>query len=387
MKNFIERCVIILDYLLLIQQDLMRCPWALQVGRCSGSLRIERRANRDELTTLVVLDLPLVKQWAEESVDDCSRCTENGWPKNIHPKNCIGHAIAVMTANILSLSLLEPDLDTIRLFISTYRVFVNYAGTTGLADKVYWSLTTPMSSKCIITDVIDYLKVLLGHEIHHREEWVASSFKGQVLVPILFEEMELRKEPCIQFQCLPGILVSQENPQSPPLRYILSDVHPICSTTDSLLTVDSSQILSLSRFKSMESEWRNRVSKDRMYVHLALRASTDPQVRVNPSSILKRFTQLIFAPPCPHSPETLPSEALEGFEFIHPKEFLRESRITSSHRNIAVYAVQGNDALRLMNLGALFGYEVDGLAVIGGDSCLACALELCRQIHAKHLIC
>ena len=295
-----------------------------------------------------------------------------------------------MTANILSLSLLEPELDTIRLFVSAYRDSVNHAG---LADKVHQSLTTRVSFEYAIAEVIGYLGVLLGHEkvyprqISHREEWVASSFKGQVLVPTLFEKMELRKEPCIQFQCFPGVLVPQEKPQSSPLRYIVSNVYPLCSTRDSLLTIDSSQVLSLSRFMPIENEWKNYVSKDRMYVHLALKACTDSQVRVNPSLVLKRLTQAIFAPPCPHSPKTLQNEELEGFEFIHPVDFLHESRITSSHQKIAVYAVQGNDALRLMILGALFRYEVDGVAVVGGDSCLACALELCRQVHAKHLIC
>ena len=179
--------------------------------------------------------------------------------------------------------------------------------------------------------------------------------------------------------------MSQDKVLNPPLRFVISDTSPLNSTVDHVVTVPTSQIGSLARFGHMQHEWRNRIEGECMVVHLAPKASPGFHARVNPHFVLAQCVQALFAPSCSHPPDQLPDHVIEDHMFVHPDHFFSEEE--SQRKTIAVYAVRGNDPLRMMVLGALYGLAAEGRVVVGGDACLACSLKLCRRANVRHLVC
>ena len=123
-----------------------------------------------------------------------------------------------------------------------------------------------------------------------------------------------------------------------------------------------------------------------MIVHLTLKASTDSHVRVNPYFVLAQTARAILAPSCPHPQDQLPNDALEDYAFIHPGDFFHEKEEEPLDK-ISIFAVRGNDGLRMMILRALSMSALRGRVVVGGDSCLTCSLKLCRRANSRHLLC
>ena len=200
-----------------------------------------------------------------------------------HIRQHVSSAIATLTAYVLALSLLEPDLDAIRLLFDK-SFHLNKGWGNRLYRIIISALVADRRFQCQAFDVISHLQKLLGHKDVPSQQgrWIASSSRGQVVSPSLFESMELSREPCLQFLCIPAILLAQDKVLGPPLRFVISNTGPLSSTVDHVVIVPTSQIGSLSRFGYMQHEWRSRVDGDCMVVYLAPTVSTGLHARVNP---------------------------------------------------------------------------------------------------------
>lgn len=335
-----------------------------------------------------------MKQWGEETFKSCSQCRYDSDPftptLEDHVKTHFGCSIAVIVAHILTLSLLVTDLSSCRLYFDQSQE--NRFFSEGAVDVIYNTLKDNIPCALKPLQVMKYLKLLLGHDHEtlprdpwmKREDWIASSDKGQIILPSLFESMRLTREPCLQILCYQGILLSRDKPFGPPLRLIVSEGKTVGREPD-MLTVSTAQIGSLSRFKSLQYEWRTRRKAEIMFVHLSLKASTNYYAKVDPFSILRESTTVLFAPRCTHPLDDMPNDAIQDYVFVHPESFFLVRR--PEDNVLAIYAVRGNDALRLMLLGSVHSCDRNEYKVVGKNSCLNCCLKLCREVGGKRLIC
>ena len=83
----------------------------------------------------------------------------------------------------------------------------------------------------------------------------------------------------------------------------------------------------------------------------------------------------------------MPDNAIEDYLFVHPDFFFDIKKVPAGA--ITIYAVRGNDPLRVMVIGylSIHSEESSSNVVVGGDTCLACSLALCRRADAKYLVC
>ena len=347
--------------------------------------------------------MPLAREWANTTRKKCCNLSEK-----THIRDHIGGEIATLTANILVLSLLETDFETLRLqFDKKYDAMQARTYQDDMYTPVYEALVNNSPAVCGPATILSYLRRLLGHPEPPSSEgsWIASSYRGQVLFPRLFETMKLESEPSMRFLSVPGIMMRQGPANSPRLRYITSSVKGYGDDTPSMLeAIPSSEIHSLSRFNAIKSEWRSRLDKENLQAHVSVEVSTGDYVRVNPYYFLLQPVPLFFPRPCSHSIDQLGKEAIEDYEFVHPRWFLKRSSKPRQQDKIRVYAVRGNDPLRVMILGHLnacldnwinigstiavhWNTCLDDLIVIGSNACLSCSLDLCRRVGSRQLIC
>ena len=346
----------------------------------------------------VVFDLPVVKQWGEETYESCSarRNDHDHFEKDCptleaRVKDKFGELIATIVTHVLTLSLLVTDLSSCRLHFD--EIESDQFARNPATFVIYSVLTTNLPFSLGPLEVMENLKMLLGHDHEHlpHGRWIASSDKGQIILPSLFESMRLRREPYLQIYCYPGILLSQDKPFGPPLKVMVSDQRDQLMTAGNeldMVTVPTAQIGSLSRFSSLQYEWRTRRvsgrSSEIMTVHLCLKASTGYYAKICPFQMLTESMEVLFAPKCTHPLEDTPNDAVKDYCFVHPESFFRSCK--REDNGIAVYAVRGNDALRLMLLGFRGSYDPSE-KVVSANACLSCGLIFCKKACAKLLIC
>lgn len=359
----------------------------------------------------IVLDLELVKQWAEMDKANCELCQmidqdheERKYHRHSshsHLKDHCGAKIGLMVTNILALSLLGPDFHTLLIHLPPAHYIDKRLLTLNPLKGDFRSVVEKAldhGNRVYVTAnmIISWIQGILGIESpftssSDRRNWIASSVKGQVVFPHLLETMVFGYEPCLQIVCIPGVLSHLDKSQSLPLRSIVGD-SGICARTDQAISIPSLQVGNLSRFGSTRHEWKCRRSEaETMLVHLAPNILTGSQIKINPKKVLEGSFQALFAPECSHARDEQLSCVIEDYYFVHPDCFFSSVEGPEKDERIAIYAVRGNDPLRMMILGQLrgdeWGNDAFKYAVIGGHSCLSCSLNLCRRADVKFLIC
>lgn len=342
-----------------------------------------------------------MKQWAKVDQIKCRRCqrknkspAERGYHYSIehHLDEC-GDKIAIMVTNILALSLLGPDLHTLLIRLPRPHEYGEV-----FKFEVKRALVRGSRVQVAARTIIDGIRGMLGTDFPSNytwpsDGWIASSVKGQVAFPRLLATMVVGYEPCLQIVCVPGILSFLEKPPSPALQSVVGEgqYRPMIKQVTKATTVPSSQVGNLSRFTSVKHEWKCRSDGYRMVVHLTPKDTTGNCIMINPNDVLEQSFRVLFAPDCSHPRDQQPNHVIEDYYFVHP-DLLFSHRLTEKDEQIAIYAVRDNDPLRLMILGSLprftFGSHDNSVsAVVGGNSCLSCSLNVCRQCDAKRLIC
>ena len=342
-----------------------------------------------------MLDLPIVKQWAEESEKHCHECQNTSdstvtKSENHHLAKHVSPKIAILVAQVLAVSLLEPDMKSSRLYFDHGSHDSSRWLGSSLFGRVEFALRSNEPSDCDARDVVAHVKTLLGHGMFNRanETWMASSSKGQVLFPCVYETMELLLAPSLAFYCAPGILSHQDGTYGFKLREVESEdtLKDHYTWPQQRMTIPSSEIDSLSRFSSIQHEWKTRIEGDRMFVQLTTKHFAWNSPKVDPFESLIQAAELWFAASCSHPADKLPNDSIEDYEFIHSDHLLRT--VQGDPKKIQVYAVRGNDPLRFAILGTLKGtFGATLPAVIGGNACLSCSLALCRRVERKYLVC
>ena len=202
-------------------------------------------------------------------------------------------------ADILALSLLDSELGSIRaLFdgsIQSREVEVDQLSTSPEGDfisVVDKALRNRETDECEARLIVSNVRKLLGHNyLQAKASWIASSFKGQVLLPSLYGSLHLRHSPSLQFYCMPGILSYQDGPKGLNLRRVECErafIHRNAGhRQEALMTVPTSNVDALSRFSSTELVWKTRMDGERLLVHLSPGEDAAKLCRVDPAESLK----------------------------------------------------------------------------------------------------
>ncbi|KAI9893039.1 MAG: hypothetical protein M1814_000923 [Vezdaea aestivalis] len=364
-------------------------------------------------------DVPVLRQWAHKcgqsqpkscnNSSDWSNTDSNNKPLGWIEK-FINRSISEILSVVLTLSTIHSNLEEVRLFSDLKRGPANWTHDSSDPDLEFPNVISPntkhrkLSSELVGLfqkstqlrwtehDVFHELVALLNHKgiltlpgpSGGLQHYLGTSDHGQVLFFSLMLEMRLEKAPRTSFMCLPGVFSMKGRPKGEHFRSLVSskgiNVHPQPSPG-----IPSSQIGNLSRFASLQHEWNFRIIPGSVLVHLSLKDYQGKSTRVEPWLVIAGRARLKFAPSCNHPQGIIQEETMEDYEFVHPDDFFQGGRGTSK---ICVYAVRGNDPLRLMIIGALDSVLNGwGSAVFSRDACLKCSLDLCREKNAHYLIC
>ena len=333
-------------------------------------------------------DLPVLRQWAKEDFFQIEEGAENehmssglGDPP---PITRASRSVSLLIAHILSLSLLNTDLASVRLRFS--RNWISNHGTDGrLCSHLFNALRHHEWKYYKWSDVLVHMLDILGHINPPKptSDWLGSSRRGQVVLPSLLLDPELENAPCYRFICLPGVLTVQDRPKGE----IFEAITPAAGTVidHEPIPVPSAQIKALTRFAALEHEWICRILPGSLQVSLGLKDHTQSYGRSNLQAVVQACGHVIFIPPCGHAQNQVKAERIEDYIFIQPSDFLKGPGNASDKRKIKVYAVRGNDPLRLMVIGALR----NKLELIGFSryACFQCSLKTCRKEGANFLVC
>ncbi|KAL9115400.1 MAG: hypothetical protein Q9227_000721 [Pyrenula ochraceoflavens] len=174
----------------------------------------------------IVADLPILKQWARDSESACTRCKlarasfedQDRSPQNHLEKHIIDR-LALVCENVLALSLLDGDLEDVRLYFDKRIQF--QSPTTSDSGELLAVMQQILKGEAIqhesisVDALINHLRKLLAHETRHLwldGYWVASSNRGQVLFPKSFESTRLEQSPRLTLKVVPGILNRADRP-------------------------------------------------------------------------------------------------------------------------------------------------------------------------------
>ncbi|KAL9623693.1 MAG: hypothetical protein Q9160_002149 [Pyrenula sp. 1 TL-2023] len=311
--------------------------------------------------TTAIADLPILRQWAQESESTCVRCgmaragheDHTYSSENYFEFHILGRLVSVV-ATILVLSLLDVDPEDLRLFF----------------DK----------------------KFLLKSLVKHEDE--------PVLGDDLWIVMSMERRPCLTLMVIPGIFKRADQPNGPCYRGAISQGRKYSMDRDFMI-VPSEQITSPSHFKTMSYEWRARTESDFIITTLSKKDNSGELATVNPFFVLMAIPKLVFANACPHNPNEnkLMENKIEDYVFVHPNDFFcalvaRDRNVENLGDNypyvggnILIFASRGNDALRTMIVGSLGNMDTWNAAVIGQMACFTCSLNLCWRLNSRILIC
>ena len=365
---------------------------------------------------LPLMKLGLIQLWCREKIEKCPECQRvaNGFENinNAHDQTHedeVARAISLVAANILTLSLIK-QLDGLLLYydsriqIRDNNFTVSYTELSGVIASAIKSSSVSSGS---VKDILNHILSLLHHEVREEiimEEWVMSAFRGQVLYPRIFESGIITQFNTLELVCLQRsvLLKAPGSSKKGPVAAFSGQQfkivkghapHPGDLLPVTPLKVSLQDIGSLGEFSNWKCEWQSRVTEDYIYAHLALDSHEKFQ-RTNPFAILGPLALALHPRPCAHEKTVHMSEVTSDFEILHPHSFFNVQHKKATDP-IAVFAVQGNELLRIMILGAIWRNMVTGQptarpsrprVVIGSATCLACLLDFCRQTQSKFLL-
>ena len=366
------------------------------------------------LTSALVFDLPVIRQWAKESCDPMEQSDEmttlNSSPDdeqvrelrerlgNSYPIIRICRSLSILLAHVLVISLLDTSLDSARLYFDKDWI-EKHEVESRICSQIFEALRWSACKACELSTIVQHMIELLGHVSppnkslqllgqkdppNELDKWLGTSRRGQVLLSKLLLDVKIQNAPCYQFICVPGVLSVYDRPKGEIFEAVTSTEAPF--TDYNPIPVPSTQIGFLTRFASLEHEWLYRILPNRLQVNLNIKNHVQAFSRSDLRSAFRACGQVIFIPPCGHDRDHVKPARLEDHVFVPPDDFLKGVP-HAGFGKVLVYAVRGNDPLRLMIIGALEGSHEDTKIGFSRYACLQCSLDVCRKQNLWHLIC
>ena len=353
----------------------------------SRMLNYGKQARSSELLSLphstLVTDLPLVKSFLRDCRQKCKciKCNPSGTPRH-RSATCdvvrFFQNVSEFSADVLALSLFElPET----LLVELDRRNAPSRVKSHLQQIILAIITDGEPTTSQVHLFLHSALIRIGHYTEERdmEKWIASSYKGQVAYPKIFETQNPGEKGYLALSWAPGLL-----------RYD-GEVYPrayAAGNSSAMGYIDSDQPVTVpcNLVPGMNMRWQVARSDEKLHVRLCVPSSPtyDGRGDFSPSTVLKHLPLTLVAQGCFHDGDTALDPPDAGCRYVGPLEF--DSRNPDEAvATIDVVAVDGNDGLRMVAL--IRASDGNRLALVRNNACLACCLAICRRAKHNLLIC
>ena len=333
---------------------------------------------------LLRTDLPVVESCIKDLRRNC-RCTSCYYNRlskceKDHRALFVG-VISHFIAHTLALSLFD-FLEALLIHLSSEHCeFPNF-------KNAITSILTQGRSEPVVCPAMDILQValsLVGHNVEDgisSQQWVISSFKGQVVYPKIFETQCFEKRGYLMISWAAGLLRYEGESYSQGVSERSSTLIP-----DTLIHHDSETVNILRNLvPDQKLVWKVSRGDNILYVNMGIQDTINGlrHMSKNPLWVLLNLAHSFILKICPH-PSDSPLAKSYRLQYTGPlspyKIDLCDNRIHP--HMISAAAVEGNDGLRMLCLT----YSYPAPCVIRKDACLTCCIDLCQRTGYSLIIC
>jgi hypothetical protein len=324
----------------------------------------------------LITDLPLVTLYRDSVKKDC-KCAECVGESAKLYTICMGEKvlsiIGSLVADVLALSLLDCT-EPVLLYIK------RSPRANQFEKSVHAVLSRGQYTPCRVEDVIDWALGLVGHDVSplKEENWIMSSYRGQVFYPRLFETETLEREGLLVMSGAPGALRHGGLVYNKTMsnRY---EHRIMAGTPDAIMSklVAAPVVRPLNLLQEHSIKWE--VTRGDNMLHISL-LSTCSHATFNPFAIICGAVQSLYIEHCPHSPDTPLIKPDPFATYTSPFYPWGEKTNNRDEDKIGVVAVHGNESLRMLSLVSGIG------AVVQQNACLQCSLDVCRSAGYSFVI-
>ena len=339
---------------------------------------------------ILVTDLPLVKLWAEET--------------RIERENDFAHRLSFIIADILALTLFDSSLDHLMLYYPKSNT-ISARAQSGWPSYVRDILLDGRPRACPTVAILSWVLQMVDHQVQanvKEQDWVASSFRGQVVFPEIFETHSLGSEGFLKMVCIPGVLFSgSRNIQR------VSQVRCMPAQYTTSRNDFGSDVVTrcVNLFPTEKIQWRTSLQADFLYAGIGW---TGVFTNTRPFDVLRAFSHACMLKSCSHrSDEEMSRNYASSSQLgcLSPGDnSVISERLAGKPVKIGVYPVIDNDGLRLLSFAStacsekeldqlLEQLEVDyewdrGICetVVNENACLTCLVKAARLWNCKYIV-
>jgi hypothetical protein len=283
-----------------------------------------------------------------------------------------------------TLSFIMMDIFALSLFDSPSPLLVKLSlhreGGVQMDHDIAEVIQTGIPHKFESYHILEWARGMVGHLVQKEDHDLIMTYGGgQVVYPIVFDTLHIRKQGYLKLCSLPGILrydgaaydvvSSSYLEEAPPRAYDNLPSFPIVS-------------LPLNLFTNLKLSWSLSVRDDRELkasIVLLSQANKFMAVEPNPMDLLHNLGDALLVESCPHDCRAQLKLADRFSSYSSPWQTHKEALDSTSQ--VDVVAVDGADDLRCFAV-ACTGAPV----VLRRNSCLACCLNVCRETNVHVLI-
>ena len=230
-----------------------------------------------------------------------------------------------------------------------------------------------------LDSIIRHCRLLIGHffddNVSYSQHYycVASSYRGQVIFPAMFESLILNGGYLTRLLGGKGQLRYRGNAYD----FVMSSINrPSVPPETHAQPVD--RPLNLIKSKDTKIRWKVEIGSRHLDVKFE---SVATNLSGGPMQCLYSAAHSIFVPQCAHDKEARTPEPDSYAIYVTPTYVAQvEGPDDEDLKKIQVIAVAGDDDLRFMALVNGFG------GVIRGNACLECCLAICRRTDLPYVI-
>ena len=316
----------------------------------------------------VILHLDVLR--GECSCANCNAASFQRFRKCTVEKFYIG--LTFVCADILALSLFGAEIPLLHV---KWRWNGNTEFITAINSIISTRESDPYDSCIKPFDLLNYALALTGSGIDERNQrkhgWIMSSFKGQVMYPVLYETLCYEKRGYLTLNCLPGRIRYNGEVYTQvygrPYRFDLNDLKDLSGPA-----VKGPRNL----IPDMRIVWLLQQADDVLEASLSLKSLDDEYSRFirEPTGILLNIGSSFLLEACAHDPDAM-LEAPDKFcVFTSPLFPVPDETERDGIPVIGVVAINGSDDMRSLSLASF-----DGPVVLRKKACLSCCLDVCRR--------
>ena len=364
------------------------------VGKIGQALHNYLDASPDEPPTRLteipsggmIEDLALVSMVKSRMLEDCPcRSCQNTTTKAITTCKFRKFFLDVSqcVAHVLALSLLNPvDPGGVQVYFGS-----DISGQ--FVQCIRSILSGEKRAECSVSDILEPVVKMLGHDVSDQYTWVMSSYYDQTVYPQLLATQTVQSEGILTLECIPGILMWGDE------RYTTVRVSPVYQQWDfsdedsdaestaneeipyqQVKLEDGAELCPRDSFSGYQLQWELGFKETDVQVAVLLpKFSTRPGR--NPRYVLDSTAESLFVN-CAHDRMASFNPTNNKIYETLPIDPRPQSRDPSS---IGVVQCNKNEQIRFFTLAS--GQP----GIIRLDSCLECCMKYCQLVSSRFVVC